>query len=176
MELPITLEKRKKTWIDKYGVENVAQLDEVKKIAREKGRTISHYLFDDQHFDSSWELQFYKYLKDNGISFIYKPEPLVYEYNGRNHLYFPDFLVEGEYIEIKGDHLIGADGKLSLPDFMYDAKLQEKYNKKQLCMDYYKVQLLSSKALKPIIKENTIKYGRDWYKQFRVKKEVKYAK
>ena len=55
-------------------------------------------------FDSSWEFMVYDFLKMNNISFIYQCNPIQYEYNGKQHLYFPDFNIAGRLIEIKGDN------------------------------------------------------------------------
>lgn len=166
------LDKRKTTWKNKYGVENIMNCPDIVKKSRVKGRTVWHYKYDNRDFDSSWELQYYKYLKDNEIEFTYKPAPLEYEFDNQTHLYFPDFLVEGEYIEIKGDHLL-KDGKLQLPIWMHNDRLAKKYEEKQKCMDYYKVLILSKKGMSIIIKENTSKYGKDWYIKYRVRKDQK---
>ena len=167
MKLKSTLDKRVETWKEKYGVENVAQLDENKIKTREKGRTIWTYLYNGLYFDSSWELQFYRYLEDNCKDFQYKPQPLKYEDGDKHRLYFPDFLVEGTYIEIKGDHLI-KDGKLTVPEYFHDdGKLKQKYESKQKCMDFYEVKILSLKGLKPIIEENNSKYGKNWVIKYR---------
>ena len=41
----------------------------------------SKYLYDNEYFDSSYELIYYVYLKNNNIPFVYKPDPLEYYFN-----------------------------------------------------------------------------------------------
>lgn len=170
MQLKDTLLKRERTWEEKYGVKNVASLPDNIKKNREKGRTIWHYFYDGNHFDSSWELQFYRYLIDQGEDFILKPEPLEYEFEGKTHFYFPDFKVGDTYVEIKSDFLL-KDGKLYVP--FNDERLQKKYDEKQKCMDCYEVKVISKEGMKDIIKENAKKYGKKWFEVYRVLKEVK---
>lgn len=52
--------------------------------------------------DSSWELAYLIYCLDHGIKIERCTESFDYEYEGQKHKYFPDFIVEGTYIEIKG--------------------------------------------------------------------------
>ena len=55
------------------------------------------------HFDSFPEIAYYVWLKDNNISFEYQPD-VSFEYlcNEIVHKYIPDFMVEGQYVELKG--------------------------------------------------------------------------
>lgn len=53
--------------------------------------------------DSSWELAFVIYNLENGIKFERNRQGFEYEYNGKIHKYYPDFILEdGSYVEIKG--------------------------------------------------------------------------
>ena len=71
------------------------------------------YYYDNQYFDSSWEVAYYIWLKDNNIEFIYHPKPgLKYISENKEHTYYPDFLVNGKYIEIKGDQFFNKDGSI----------------------------------------------------------------
>lgn len=54
------------------------------------------------HCDSSWELAFVLYHLDNNIPIQRCKEFFEYEYNNQSHLYFPDFIVNNTYYEIKG--------------------------------------------------------------------------
>lgn len=52
--------------------------------------------------DSSWELAYVIYCLDNGIKIERNKEKREYEWEGRKHTYYPDFIVNGKLIEIKG--------------------------------------------------------------------------
>lgn len=71
------------------------------------------YQYNGIHFDSSWELAYYIWLSDNGKAFIYHP-PFYLEYTDDTAMcrqYQPDFLVEGKFIEIKGDQFFNEKGE-----------------------------------------------------------------
>lgn len=57
--------------------------------------------YDGTHFDSSYELAFYVYLKELGVPICRNKNSFDYFYNGSWHKYYPDFIVNGFYIEIK---------------------------------------------------------------------------
>lgn len=52
--------------------------------------------------DSSWELAYVVYNIDHNIPFRRNHDYFLYEYDGKTHKYYPDFIEEGKYIEIKG--------------------------------------------------------------------------
>ena len=54
------------------------------------------------HCDSSWELAFLVYCLEHDISIRRNTELFEYTYDGSVHRYFPDFIVDTEYYEIKG--------------------------------------------------------------------------
>jgi len=83
---------------EKYGVDNPFKCPEIRDKIRRK------YVYANIRFDSAPELAFYIWLKDNHIGFEYQPHTsFTYEHNGKQHEYFPDFKVNEQYIEIKGD-------------------------------------------------------------------------
>jgi len=51
---------------------------------------------------STWELIWIIYQLDHGIEFVRNYEGFPYTHKGNSHLYYPDFIVDGEYIEVKG--------------------------------------------------------------------------
>lgn len=51
---------------------------------------------------STYELAFVVYMLDHGIPVIRCPYKYNYEYEGKQHLYYPDFLIENTIYEIKG--------------------------------------------------------------------------
>lgn len=52
--------------------------------------------------DSSWELAFLIYCLDNGKQVVREERGFKYSYNNQIHKYYPDFLVDNVYYEIKG--------------------------------------------------------------------------
>lgn len=65
------------------------------------------------NFDSIYEIAYYMWLVDNNIRFEYEPDMNIpYIFDGKQHWYMPDFIVEGCIIEIKGDHFFKEDGTM----------------------------------------------------------------
>lgn len=59
--------------------------------------------YDNIHFDSTYELAYYIYCKQNGLNIERCKESYPYTNSeGKKCFYFPDFRVEGKIIEIKG--------------------------------------------------------------------------
>lgn len=73
------------------------------------------YSLDGIYFDSSWEVAYYIWLRDNNINFIYHPLPgIKYISEGIEHTYYPDFNIDGQLIEIKGDQFFNKDGSYKI--------------------------------------------------------------
>lgn len=60
--------------------------------------------YQDKWFDSKWEVIVAKYLDDLNIKWDREVTGIEYEYEGKKHLYFPDFYLPeyDKYIEVKG--------------------------------------------------------------------------
>lgn len=104
---PNVIDKKKITCKRNYGYEFPYQSPEImSKIQR------TPLVYDNNNFDSGWELQYYIYLKDHNIKFKYHPGNISYIKNGETKYYHPDFyLIENnQYVEIKGDYLLNLDG------------------------------------------------------------------
>lgn len=115
-------EKASKTYMERYGVSNPSQSDEIKEKIRNTWlekygvdhpmknheifcKTKQKYEYDGLMFDSKPEILMYKELKNRGIVFTYQPDAsFEYEYDGKLHKYYPDFQIGNKYIEIKGLH------------------------------------------------------------------------
>jgi hypothetical protein len=150
--------KIKQTYLDKYGVEFPGQIE---------GRvTKKSYCYKDLFFDSSWELCYYIYLEEQNLEFSYKPASLHYEIDGKQHRYFPDFLVEDELVELKGDQFFDKDNNLFNP-YNGDLNLE-----KQKCMTVNNVKIISLKEMKPIIKELKEKFGNNFLDQYSTKGKI----
>lgn len=52
--------------------------------------------------DSTWELAWIIYNIDHNIEFIRNTQGFMYEFNNKVHRYYPDFVSNGVYYEIKG--------------------------------------------------------------------------
>lgn len=55
-------EKSVKTWLDNYGVDNPSKCQEIRK-----KQIYNYYEYDGEKFNSSWEIAFWIYCKDNRI-------------------------------------------------------------------------------------------------------------
>lgn len=157
-------DKCRKTLLDKYGVDNVMKVKEIKDKAIntsiEKYGTTNPskskevidkisattrkrygvkfpcltdkclntskvcYEYNSITFDSKWELCYYIKQHETGIDIQrYKGKGFVYEVDGVTHRYFPDFIVDGSIVEIKGEHFFNEEGDLVNP-FTNDKHLQ----------------------------------------------------
>ena len=56
------------------------------------------------HCDSSWELAYVIYCLDHNIDIVRNVDGFQYTYQDKSHMYYPDFIVGGEYIEVKNFH------------------------------------------------------------------------
>lgn len=69
-------------------------------------RSYKKYAIDDIYFDSFPELTFYLYNKEELHNGIIRPKRRIeYEFDREKHFYLPDFEVNGDLVEIKGDQL-----------------------------------------------------------------------
>jgi len=57
-----------------------------------------------QKFHGNWEVDVAKWLDENNISWVRPNNPIEYEWNGKTHLYFPDFYLPEHdiFVEVKG--------------------------------------------------------------------------
>jgi hypothetical protein len=160
--------------LKKYGVKSTLQCPEVIKKAeqtkREKyGQEYSFYrslyVYDNKHFDSSWELAYFIWLKDNNKNFIFKPERLIwYDDNNKEHYYYPDFLIDDSYYEIKGDHLFNENEEFISP---YTKRV---FKEKSQLIKKYNVHIIKSKEIDPILRYIKERYGSNYLSQFKRKK------
>lgn len=98
------------------------------------------YTFKNIKFDSVPELAYYIWLSDNNISFEYQPNiSFEYEYDGKTHIYYPDFKVNEEYIELKGSHFF-ENGKMINP---YDRTQDGLYAAKHQCMIKNNIKIIT---------------------------------
>ena len=101
--------------------------------------------------DSSWELAWVIYHLENNISFERNKIGFVYEYKNKKRKYFPDFIVQGVYYEIKGRKNFDELSKID----------KEKINqfKEKLIVLYYE-------QIKPYLDYVISKYGDDYIRLY----------
>lgn len=143
-------EKTRRTCLEKYNVPHYTQSRQYKKSAKKR------YLYNNIYFDSSWELAVYIYCVDHNIHI--EREPVSFKYTnskGTDSYYFPDFIINDEIVEIKGDQFL--DENNTLKD---KAKLK--------CMNDNDVKLLRYTDIKYAIDYCIDKYNSNaWYKPFK---------
>lgn len=178
-------EKRKQTMLEKYGVDNFFKRNDIiKSKFKEKYGVInpsqvnatgwpikSNYLYKGIHFDSSWELIYYISQSETGHLVEREPVQFKYSFNGEAHFVKPDFRVDGQLVEIKGDFMIDNEGNWRN---VWDNSLTPYYQAKQKCLQEHNVQILFSKDLKPHKDYVVNKYSSDFVNLFKTKLEFPY--
>ena len=166
---PSCIEKRISTYITNYGVDNNMKspkgYQEFKNGILTKNKKYCktrYYRYNNILFDSSWELAYYIWLKDNKIQFKYQPD-LNLTYIGKDkklHTYLPDFLLldTNTIVELKGDNAF-TNG-LPIRDKKYP--WFEKYQ----CMLDNNVKILQYNDIFPILSYIKTKYGKYYLQQF----------
>lgn len=148
------------TCLKKYGVESTNQIKEI--VEKQQRNNHYNYLYENQIFNSYPELCFYIFEKDHGKNIIRNPSIFEYFDNlGKLHFYHPDFLDEGRYIEIKGDHLIDKNGQL------YNPYKKLYLKEKQKCMEIHNVILIKAGECSQYIKYCEDTYGKDFKLNFK---------
>ena len=86
----------------------------------------------------------YIYCKENGIDIKKEPTTIKYMYNGNEYVYVPDFSINGQLVEIKGDHFFNKNGELINP---YDRNKDDISKAKWKCMLENNVKVFKKKRL-----------------------------
>jgi hypothetical protein len=164
-------EKIEESNLKKYGVKSTLMLDSIRKKSEQTkikkyGTAYSFYrslyIYNNLNFDSSWELAYYIWLVDTKQKFIYKPQPIIWlDKNKKEHYYYPDFLIDDIYYEIKGDHLITEDNVLIDP---FNKRILKE---KSEIIKSFNVKIIKSKDIKPILSYVSQKYGNHYLYQFK---------
>ncbi len=158
LQSPVVKRKSQQKCLSKYGVENSIQNYDVFRKARQK------YFYDDTWFSSIPELAYYIWLTDHKIEFEYQPSPgLTYSVNGKNHKYFPDFKVNGQYVEIKGDQFFDENGNFIDPYSQDNERAQAKWQ----CMAENNVKVMRKPEYQVFISYVKQTYGCNYMKQFK---------
>jgi len=163
------IEQIKKTNLDKFGAECVFNSDYYNEVSKRK------YTYNGIHFDSSWEIAYYIWLKDHNIDFEYHTsDKFLYIYEDKIHEYKPDFKINGIFYEIKGLHFFenkNLNGK------MFNPYNRNKFSKEELkyrdgimeakhqCMLENNVIIITDCS--EYIKYVKMKYGNNFFKNFK---------
>lgn len=153
MYISDVVEKGRQTLFNKTGYYNISQTPEWGKLKK------SRVEYDNIQFDSNWEVIVYKYCKENNISFTYHPKvTFKYRFENKNHIYHPDFIINGKYYEIKGDQFFENrdPSKKMICPYDRNEEHDKKEEAKHQCMIVNNVIILTEKDIKNI--ENLIKY------------------
>ena len=182
------IEQRKETCIKKYGVDSIGKSLDIRKIAQNtlfnnygvlynmqskyiRDKSKKRYFYNDIKFDSSWELAYYIYLKDHNIEFEYQPEGIKYIFNNEEHYYYPDFKLNNQLVEIKGDHFFDKNGNFIYP-YSDNINMQEQYKAKYQCMLDNNVKIMKYNEIRNIMYYIDKIYGKGYLKQFKENKRL----
>lgn len=151
--------KTKQTCLERYGVENFSQSKEMQQYRR------CIYSYENVSFDSKPELAFWIYCKDNNVQIRRNVDALDYVFNNKHHKYFPDFVVNSEFVEIKGDQFIRDDESWCNP---FDKEQNALYEAKSLCAKSNNVKIIKASECQQYIDYVDSKYTKDYLNLFRV--------
>lgn len=170
------VDKCKTTCREHYGCDCIFQhpefIENNKRRPRDHVRSKYEYKFIS--FDSAPELALFIWCEDHDVDFKFHPDiAFEYIYEGKSHVYHPDFMINGELIEIKGDHFFkDSDPSKELVnpyDHAYDGEAKAKWE----CTKAHNVRFLSSKDYKQYIKYVNETYGRKYIQRFKRKQVEK---
>lgn len=167
-----------------YGSKNPFQNENVKKKCREtmfkhwgceynmqskeiRSKAQTRYNYFGIKFDSAAELIYYIYCKDHNINIIRNTSYLIYYSNNKIHRYFPDFIIDGIYYEIKENHMITEDLSTFLDPHIH--KTNQQLIDKMCCVKENNVKIILSKDLKEETKYINNKYGKNYIASFKNK-------
>jgi hypothetical protein len=158
----------KETNLKKYGFESAIQSREIKekmintmieKYGNVHPFSKCQYKFEDLLFDSSWELTYYVFHKNKGENIARNFDGSEYQFEGISRLFYPDFKINNEYIEIKGEHLMkGFYGERSIVKFNSFQNMTWVINREQLKEEF--------QYMKDV-------FGKQWITKFRLTKSAK---
>lgn len=150
--------KTKQSIYRKYGVYSVASIPSVIKSRR------SRYFYNNIFFDSSYELIYYLWSKDNGNNIRRCYNSYSYIVEGVVHYYTPDFIENDKLVEIKGEHFFDKNGNLINP-FSNDEYVNKIFNEKGRFMNSLGVIVITDISSMMEYVNNI--YGKDYIKSFR---------
>lgn len=160
-------QKAQTTTLKHYGVKYPLLSHDVRARAKQK------YEYDGICFDSKPELAMYIFLKDREVEFTYQPNVhFTYICNGIEYQYFPDYIVNGQLVEIKGKHFFKEDGTMCNP---WAHSQDEIYEAKHQCMVANNVKILldDSCEVEEAVEYVAEQYGKAYLDKFKRKNSLK---
>lgn len=122
------------------------------------------YIYENETFDSSWELALWIYAKDHNERIKRTPISFSYEFKSKTHYYFPDFSYRDQLIEVKGEYFFDEKENLICP---WNRNLDEAYKAKQNCMLQNNVIVWKDKDIKFALDYVELNYGKNYLKKFK---------
>lgn len=160
------INKTKATIKKKYGVSNISQ---AKGIQSKKS---FRFWFQNIRFDSSYELCFFLYHIENNIPIERCSDQFpYYDSNNTEHWYHPDFKVNGEFVEVKGEHLLDKQGNLTSEIYSSSKESKDINFHKQKCMEKVGSRLISSEEIQKCFNFIYEKYGKKYINSFKKAKK-----
>ena len=147
--------------------------DKWKNFSKEKLLSIrkaqaQKYTYKSIPFDSSIELAFYIYCEDINLNIKRCETGFEYFFENKKHYYFPDFEIDGKIYEIKGNQFLTEDNTWQNP---FNHNQDELYKAKHKCALDNNVKILYTEDYQKYLNYVEEKYGKDYLKQFKNKKE-----
>lgn len=151
------IEKWKETW--------QSRSPEYKAAIRKKKQ--KKFTYENEQFDSSWELAVWIWAKDHNNYIKREPLSFTYSFENKDYLYFPDFEIEKDgkkfFVEIKGGYFF-ENGKMINP---YDRTQDDLYEAKHQCGLTNGVVFWTKKDITFAINYIQYKYGKGYLRSFR---------
>ena len=140
-------DKAKATIKEKYGVEHFSQSPEFAKVRKHK------YEINGYSFDSKDEAFMYNFAKLAGCEVILHPDVrFKYTYNGKEHFYEPDFIINDKYYEFKGSQFFEDKDPTKKMINPFDRSQDDLYEAKHQCMITNNVNIISDASLFSLLK------------------------
>lgn len=104
-KLDFIKERKKKTCIKNYGVENPTQNEEIFIKAQKSGKKLIYHNNTGLYYRGTYEKDFLDYCSNNNIK-VSKGKTIRFTYNNKNKVYYSDFFIESInlIIEIKSSY------------------------------------------------------------------------
>ena len=150
-------EQQKKTWSSRS--------PEYKAAVRKKKQ--KKFTFENEQFDSSWELAVWIWAKDHNNYIKREPVSFKYVFENEELLYYPDFEIEKDgkrfFVEVKGDYFF-ENGKMINP---YDRSQDTIYEVKHQCALANGVVFWKQSDVSFAINYIQHKYGKGYLRSFK---------
>ena len=160
-------EKLRKTKELRYGNSNYCNVEKALDTKMQRYGTLSllrHFIFDNEAFDSKPELAFWIYCKEHNID-IHRNHTdfFVFTAQGKEHRYYPDFMIGSDFIEIKSDHFVKDDSTWQNP---FDHSQDKIFEAKHQCALQNGVKIYYSADYQKYVDYVENKYSKDFLNLF----------